>query len=437
MKKVALSLAGVLAAAVFAPEASAVPAFARQTGMACDACHFNSYPVLTGFGKAFKTSGYTQMGSQAVIEGENGLSLPSTLNTAVYLQHRIQRKNGTDAPGTRSQNSGFGRIDFPDEFSIFAGGRVAEGIGSLTEIAIGSSTVALAGTKLSIVTEVGDSKFLVIPFTVNGLGPQFGFDLFATGSTANGRVIENQQTFTGSYLGTNATAASGASLVYANENFHVNYTPWVQGFAATNNNVKATLLGGSYIRAALTPSIGGFETGFGVQYYAGNALNGVDPTSAGVTQAAIQANVNKATILDAQAQGEVGGMPLGIYASYGSAPATTATETNAYNGGSETKSHMGVLADLGVIPHHLNVQAGLAFGKTGVKGVTDGNNETDNAIVVGARYKLRQNVKIGVWYSMMSGTAYDAGNSKDATTVAANGAKGSKTLMNIILSTAF
>src|ERR1700731_4358085 len=40
-----------------APAALAVPSFARQTGMACEACH-TVYPELTHFGRVFKASGY-------------------------------------------------------------------------------------------------------------------------------------------------------------------------------------------------------------------------------------------------------------------------------------------------------------------------------------------------------------------------------------------
>ncbi len=39
------------------PTALAVPSFARQTGMACEACH-TVYPELTHFGRVFKASGY-------------------------------------------------------------------------------------------------------------------------------------------------------------------------------------------------------------------------------------------------------------------------------------------------------------------------------------------------------------------------------------------
>lgn len=40
------------------PEATAVPAYARQTAQACIACHV-SFPELTPYGRAFKLSGYT------------------------------------------------------------------------------------------------------------------------------------------------------------------------------------------------------------------------------------------------------------------------------------------------------------------------------------------------------------------------------------------
>src|SRR5690349_24405522 len=38
--------------------ANAVPSYARQTGLACEACH-TVFPALTAFGRTFKASGYT------------------------------------------------------------------------------------------------------------------------------------------------------------------------------------------------------------------------------------------------------------------------------------------------------------------------------------------------------------------------------------------
>src|SRR6202165_1068029 len=40
--------------------ASAVPSFARQTGMPCSQCHTLSFgPALTAYGRQFKLNGYT------------------------------------------------------------------------------------------------------------------------------------------------------------------------------------------------------------------------------------------------------------------------------------------------------------------------------------------------------------------------------------------
>ena len=84
MKKIVLSLAGVLAATAFAPEASAIPAFARQVGVACQACHFQHFPELNAFGRAFKNSGFTMIGAQPKVEGDH-LSIPATLNMSILV----------------------------------------------------------------------------------------------------------------------------------------------------------------------------------------------------------------------------------------------------------------------------------------------------------------------------------------------------------------
>lgn len=47
----------------FAPEANALPSFARQTGQPCGTCH-TDFPALTPFGRRFKLLGYTAGGGQ-------------------------------------------------------------------------------------------------------------------------------------------------------------------------------------------------------------------------------------------------------------------------------------------------------------------------------------------------------------------------------------
>ena len=59
---------GLLAAAYLAlPGAAlAVPSYARQTGLACEACH-TVFPQLTPFGRTFKASGYTLFNTLKVL----------------------------------------------------------------------------------------------------------------------------------------------------------------------------------------------------------------------------------------------------------------------------------------------------------------------------------------------------------------------------------
>src|SRR5271170_3239103 len=55
---VATFLLGGTALMLVSTPAQAVPPFARQTGLACEACH-TIPPELTAFGRRFKLSGYT------------------------------------------------------------------------------------------------------------------------------------------------------------------------------------------------------------------------------------------------------------------------------------------------------------------------------------------------------------------------------------------
>ena len=52
-----LALLIFLCVCVLPKPAAAVPSFARQTGMACAACH-TVFPELTPFGREFKLNGY-------------------------------------------------------------------------------------------------------------------------------------------------------------------------------------------------------------------------------------------------------------------------------------------------------------------------------------------------------------------------------------------
>ncbi|MDH4235429.1 MAG: hypothetical protein OEV15_09895, partial [Gallionella sp.] len=163
MRKIIISLAGVMAATAFAPEAVAVPAFARQTGMACNACHQQHFPVLNSFGRAFKAGGYNMMGAQGKVEGEH-LSIPDTLNASMVLKIRYQKESQggnssantiKDGAGTALDGTQNGQMQFADEFALLFGGRVAENVGFLMEAnLVGPGAPLTGGLKLPFVFDM-------------------------------------------------------------------------------------------------------------------------------------------------------------------------------------------------------------------------------------------------------------------------------------------
>jgi hypothetical protein len=98
--------------------AQAVPAYARQTGQNCVACHV-SFPELTAYGRWFKLSGYTI--------GER-----QTLPLAMMAQvGRTQIKNDDDGTGTpvtaRDRQLAFNGA------SVFLAGKASDDFGGFVQ----------------------------------------------------------------------------------------------------------------------------------------------------------------------------------------------------------------------------------------------------------------------------------------------------------------
>ncbi|NNM51163.1 MAG: hypothetical protein HKM02_02910 [Pseudomonadales bacterium] len=123
---------------LLAQTAHAVPSFARQTGMACEACH-SMFPELTPFGRQFKLNGYTMTGIKQVESqaSDNGAgvrlnqipplsAMIQTQITNVRDEH-IKNANGTAAI---SQDN----ISFPRQFSLFYAGEVSDHMGAMLQV---------------------------------------------------------------------------------------------------------------------------------------------------------------------------------------------------------------------------------------------------------------------------------------------------------------
>jgi hypothetical protein len=134
----ALVLQLLLASVCAAPAARAVPSFARQTGMACEACH-TVFPELTHFGRMFKANGYTLDNLKQVRDIDTAKQEMLSLSSLPPLSAMIQISqtwlnsplpDGTGAPA-HSQTSTTG---FPQQLSLFYAGKIAPHVGAFVQL---------------------------------------------------------------------------------------------------------------------------------------------------------------------------------------------------------------------------------------------------------------------------------------------------------------
>jgi hypothetical protein len=112
--------------------AEAIPAFARQTGQPCTACHIGGFgPQLTPLGRAFKIGGYTQGGGEGI-----GSMIPLSLMIQASFNHTgddqfVSNGNGGLTPFQQhyAANNNFSL----DQISGFLGGHIGDHVGGFAQ----------------------------------------------------------------------------------------------------------------------------------------------------------------------------------------------------------------------------------------------------------------------------------------------------------------
>jgi hypothetical protein len=136
--------------------ALAVPSFARQTGMACEACH-TVFPELTHFGRVFKANGYVLDNLKQVRDvnskKEQLLELAQTPPLSIMLQisDTQLKKAVPDLSNTNIQGEGQnGTVGFPQQFSLFYAGKIAPHFGAFVQATYSndSGTISIDNTDL-------------------------------------------------------------------------------------------------------------------------------------------------------------------------------------------------------------------------------------------------------------------------------------------------
>jgi hypothetical protein len=134
----ALQVIGACSLLGFAVPAAAVPSFARQTGMACAACH-TVYPELTPFGREFKLNGYVLDNIKQIkgitTENRETLSLNAVPPVSVMLQisytHTGKALPDSALAGALAKD---GDVLFPQQASIFYAGKIADNLGAFIQL---------------------------------------------------------------------------------------------------------------------------------------------------------------------------------------------------------------------------------------------------------------------------------------------------------------
>jgi len=392
----AFALVAVSSMALAPTTAEAIPAFARQTGAACLSCHFQTFPAINSFGRAFKMGSFTDVGDQALVE-DDSLSIPSVLNAAFVLRANYTNTNTTGVAST-------GTWQLPQDAVLMLAGRVGTNSGAFIEFDGGAANWQFLNS-----FDVGDFKVGVSGHNTSFAGSaimevsnvfgQHGGKLGGKGISAiEAAGFSAQTTGIGSWVG--------------NDLGIIQFSLLAPGAATTGaTNVGTTL--GKLVRVIATLDVGGWDTLIGFGNVSGSAGKG-----GGVAATAVRVPMNL-QFVDFQMQGDVGDASVGIYADWAHAKGKTTAALNAgvNNGRGQatgTGNFYGVAADgtantsgnkwdgfsvrADVKPmEHVIVGIGYGYEKF-TNGVTTLADDTVKTLHLAATYEVYQNFELNLVY---------------------------------------
>ena len=109
----------------------AIPSFARQTNMSCNACH-TIFPELNAFGRQFKLNGYTLVATEIVqaMSDSETVALRITKSPPISSMMITSYTNKSkEQPFTQN-----GNFSLPQQFSLFYAGAITPNIGSFIQV---------------------------------------------------------------------------------------------------------------------------------------------------------------------------------------------------------------------------------------------------------------------------------------------------------------
>ncbi|MGC2462570.1 MAG: hypothetical protein WA446_16610 [Steroidobacteraceae bacterium] len=145
---VATFVLGGSALMLISTPAQAVPSFARQTGLACEACH-TIPPELTPFGRRFRLNAYTMTTKSPLVSDiddhkRNTVWLTDIPGISILLQstydHWDRPLPDSLVPGAKSQSD---TLQFPQQMSIMYAGAISDHFGAWLQLTYLQNTGSL------------------------------------------------------------------------------------------------------------------------------------------------------------------------------------------------------------------------------------------------------------------------------------------------------
>ena len=289
-------------------QVSALPAFSRQTDLACASCHYSSFPALNPQGRKFSASGY-QIERGADSRYFTSSFMPSFVGKYAYLRR-----------STESLDS----FDWPNKAALYLGSELAENVSYMLEIGIFGAESRTARTQVNglLSSKVqfhagqwGTTRFSVIPFSTINQGPSYAMELMNTGVRSSNTVLAAQTGYSAAQqLGIATSRATGLALTAVGESYFVTYANWQPGWWVDDHTQLISQCA-HYIRMARFTRLDNWELGYGLQSLFHRISN--QTCSGHVSEN------TWGTLLDIQLESRERLLPLALYATLGFIPANT------------------------------------------------------------------------------------------------------------------
>jgi len=379
----AFAVVAVSAVAVAPNTAEAIPAFARQTGAACLSCHYQTFPAINAFGRAFKMGSFTDVGEEALVEDDN-LSIPAVLNATFVVRGAFTNTNTT---GSASEST----YEIPKDAVLMLAGRLGSNSGAFIEFDGGAANWQLLNS-----------------FDVGGF--KVGIGAHKSGFGGSG-VLELSNVFgqhSGKLDGKNISAINAAGFnadttgigAWVGNDLGIVQFAVIAPATDTVNTANLGLSLGKLVRGIATLDVGGWDTLVGFGVVTGTAGRG---TAAGTVATLDKVRVPmNLQFVDAQMQGDIGDMSVGFYADWVHANGKTSSAgTGNFYGGSilDGQDYDGFSIRGEIEPlDRLLLGVGYGYNKTTQVAGSANAESTVKTFHLAATYTIYQNMDLNVVY---------------------------------------